>query len=130
MESIACRPETLQIVGGCLLTALYPKRPEIIITGAQIVYHLAEIYKVNKTLEATAYKDLMEEAKHIFAQMDLVEKHLEVIVDCLMDINTRCQFHQHFMSSFFIQKYFAQLFCTYSLCLQFFGKGKLGKSWL
>ena len=35
--------------------------------------------------------------------------------------NSRCQFHQHFTSSFFIRKSFEQLFCTYSLGLYFFG---------
>jgi hypothetical protein len=30
---------------------------------------------------------------------------------------SRCQFHQHFTSSFFVQKCFAQLFSTYKLSL-------------
>ena len=33
----------------------------------------------------------------------------------------RCQFHQHFTSSFFVRKSFEQLFCTYGLGLYFFG---------
>ena len=40
---------------------------------------------------------------------------------------SRCQFHQHFMSSFFIQKSFEQFFCTYILGLYFFGKRKLAQ---
>ncbi len=28
-----------------------------------------------------------------------------------------CQFHQYFMSSFFVWKFFAQLLCAYNLCL-------------
>ena len=36
----------------------------------------------------------------------------------------RCQFHQHFMSSFFVGKSFEQLFCTYNLGLYLFGARK------
>ena len=39
----------------------------------------------------------------------------------------RCQFHQHFTSSFFVQKSFEQLFCTYGLGLYFFGQRKLAQ---
>ena len=35
---------------------------------------------------------------------------------------TRCQFHQHFTSSFFVQNSFKQLFCTKGLGLYFFDK--------
>ena len=34
----------------------------------------------------------------------------------------RCQFHQHFKSSFFVQKCFSKLFSNYSLVLNFFGE--------
>jgi hypothetical protein len=38
---------------------------------------------------------------------------------------TRCQFHQHFMRSFFVWKLYVQIFCTWSMALYFFGKRKL-----
>ena len=40
---------------------------------------------------------------------------------------TRCQFHQHFKSSFFVPKSFEQLFCTYGLGFYFFCKRKLAQ---
>ena len=43
---------------------------------------------------------------------------------------SRCQFHQHFMRSFFVQKSFEQLFCTYGLGLYFFGERKLAQKLL
>ena len=45
-------------------------------------------------------------------------------------IGSRCQFHQHFTSSFFVRKSFKQLFCTYGLSLYLFGKRKLTKKLL
>ena len=41
---------------------------------------------------------------------------------------TRCQFHQHSTSSFFVQKSIEQLFCTYSLGLYFLPKGNWRKA--
>ena len=43
---------------------------------------------------------------------------------------TRCQFHQRSTSSFFVQKSFEQLFCTYILGLYFFGTRKLAQKLL
>ena len=40
----------------------------------------------------------------------------------------RCQFHQHFMSSFFVQKSFKQLFCTNGLGFNFLAKVNWRKS--
>ena len=40
----------------------------------------------------------------------------------------RCQFHQHFTRSFFVQKSFEQLFCTYALGLYFLAQGNWRKS--
>ena len=37
----------------------------------------------------------------------------------------RCLFHQHFTSSFFVQKCLGQLLCDYNLSLELFGKSKL-----
>jgi hypothetical protein len=34
--------------------------------------------------------------------------------------NGRCQFYQHFMSGFLVQKFCAKLFCTYIFGLYFF----------
>jgi hypothetical protein len=34
---------------------------------------------------------------------------------------SRCQFHQHFTSNFFVQKFCAKLFCTHILGFNFFG---------
>jgi len=48
----------------------------------------------------------------------------------LNQTSTRCQFHQYLMSSFFIQKFFAQLWCAYNLGLQFFGEGILAQKLL
>jgi len=42
------------------------------------------------------------------------EKSCMQIID---EIDYRCQFCQHFMSSFFIQKCFSIMLCAYSLCL-------------
>jgi len=44
--------------------------------------------------------------------------------------SSRCQFHQHFTSSFFVQDSFAQLFSTNSLALKFFAKIILAKKLL
>ena len=47
----------------------------------------------------------------------------KLLVKCWWNGKTaRSQFHQHFMSGFFAQKCFEQLFCSYSLALYFFGK--------
>ncbi len=46
-----------------------------------------------------------------------------------VEVKTRCEFHQHFMSSFFIRKLYAQLFCTWSLDLYFFVNENWRKSW-
>jgi hypothetical protein len=40
----------------------------------------------------------------------------------LEEVSARCQSYQYFTSSFFIQKFFAQLLCAYNLGLQIFGK--------
>ena len=45
--------------------------------------------------------------------------------NCFLTRESSCQFHQHFTSSFFIQKLFEQLFCTYILGLYFLGTRKL-----
>ena len=37
----------------------------------------------------------------------------------------RCQFHQHFTSSFFIRKSFEQLFCTYIVGFYFFWRKEI-----
>ena len=42
-----------------------------------------------------------------------------VLYDLTKCREIRCQFHQHFTSSFFVQKSFEQLFCTYGLGLYF-----------
>ena len=44
--------------------------------------------------------------------------------------DTRCQFHQHFTSSFFVQKCFAKLLWDYSLGTYFLAKGNQHKSCL
>ena len=41
-------------------------------------------------------------------------------------LKTRWEFHQHFTSSFFIQKSFKQPFCTYGLGLYFFSEKEFG----
>ncbi len=41
-----------------------------------------------------------------------------------------CQFHQHFMRGFFVQKFCPQLFCTYILGLYFFGARMLAQKLL
>ncbi len=87
-----------------MLSVLNPMPVAIAAVAKMAVFYSAEIYKISKALEATEYKQLKDEAKHIFEQMDLVEKHLEVIVDCLMDINLRYQFHQRLTSSFFARR--------------------------
>jgi hypothetical protein len=38
----------------------------------------------------------------------------------------RCQFHQHFMRGFFVQKFCAQLFCNCILGLNFFWYKNIG----
>ena len=43
---------------------------------------------------------------------------------------SRCQFHQHFTSIFFVQKSFEHLFCTYILGLYSFGARKLAQKLL
>ena len=40
------------------------------------------------------------------------------------------QIYQHFTSSFFEEKCYSQLFCTYGLCLLFFDERKMAKSCL
>jgi len=39
----------------------------------------------------------------------------------------RCQFHQHFTLTFFVQKCFAQLYSYYSLVLGFFWRKDIGE---
>jgi len=42
------------------------------------------------------------------------------------EIDPRCQFHQHFMSNFFIQKCFAQLFSSYGFGFVIFWSKNIG----
>jgi len=46
------------------------------------------------------------------------------------EINPCCQFRQHFLGSFFVQKCFARLILTYSLDLCIFGKRVLAQKLL
>ena len=48
----------------------------------------------------------------------------------LLLLLSRCQFHQHFTSSFFVRKALEQLFCTYIVGLNFFGARKLAQKLL
>jgi len=45
-------------------------------------------------------------------------RHVRVLSTAAAPI--RCQFHQHFKTSFFIQKSFLKFFSSYYLCLKFF----------
>jgi hypothetical protein len=42
---------------------------------------------------------------------------------------SRCQFHKHFKSNFFVQKYFSKLFSSFSLALLFLVKEYWLKRW-
>jgi len=46
------------------------------------------------------------------------------------NLGLRCQFHQHFMNKFYLQKCFAQFFSSYSLALQFHGTQILAQNLL
>jgi len=60
-----------------------------------------------------------------------IATHGSLVATGLVDYETleatesiRCQFYQHFIRAFFIQKLFALLFSSYSLALLFFGKNE------
>jgi hypothetical protein len=44
-----------------------------------------------------------------------------------IDLAIRCQFHQHFTCSFFVQKFWVKLFCAYTLGLNFFWSKNMRK---
>jgi len=56
---------------------------------------------------------------------DLIADEQHIIIQA-----TRCKFHQHFTCCFFVLKSFVQLFSSYSLALNFFGKRILAQKLL
>ena len=91
-----------------------------------IVVDVPEITYPNVNTVWAAFSKKFKTLKSLVNYKNLVFDYLyqgmqEFYDDGVQYMEVRCQFHQHTTSIFFVLKCHAQLFCTYCLCLNFFG---------
>ena len=91
-----------------------------------IAYINVSMYKIVKLTEYVDQLIANAFVRHEYR----IDKRNANVSQCTNVLSFRGQFCQHFTTSFFVQKCFEQLFCTYSSALYFFGKRILAKKLL